>query len=154
MVLASCGFKPLYQQDDRVLKIMDQIQIATIDHRDGQLLRNALISKMHRYKGLDSGPRPRLVVEPVFSNEHLGVTTSASNALLRITATVRFKFYLPDETDPALQFRITRAVTIATQSSSNAYATQTSEETSRKHLSESISEEAFNRIALYLGAGA
>lgn len=59
LLLAGCGFRPLYQKDDTLVggsTILDQVTIASIRGSVGQQLRNDLIDRFYHHGYPDNAP--------------------------------------------------------------------------------------------------
>ncbi len=156
LFVLGCGFKPVYD-NGTILEYMDQIEIGFIKERNGQVMRNALLKKLHQKQGqqqehLQTKARAKLDVDSNFNVETLGVIASSASAVSKVVGKVSFVLTLPEGQQDSLMFTVTRSITFRNRQN-QSFATLTAEETAISNLAESIAEEAFRRIALYLGAG-
>lgn len=94
LLLASCGFKPLYgthaAQDENGHARLSDIEISNIPNREGVLLRNHLIDRFYQ-NGYPSAPRYRLDVSSIHSQTRdLDVTirSDATREQIRLTTMV------------------------------------------------------------------
>lgn len=93
LIVAGCGFQPLYQQggpqDPGVDAQLAAIAIAPIRDREGQQLHNILLDRLQPHG--QSGDRYRLVTELDISRVELGLALDATTRRARIVVTARFR---------------------------------------------------------------
>lgn len=96
LLLASCGFQPLYATgdfggslDDQVAQKLQQVAIEPIPERSGQILRNHLIDLMYS-KGRPAKPQHRLKVDLTTSEEYLGLLANATSTLAEVHCNATF----------------------------------------------------------------
>ena len=96
LLLAACGFTPLYahhDDDSDVQSAYQDIYIANIPDRSGQILRNDLMDRLYTHGKPDN---PRYILELSAIQEHItslaiNITSDATRAELRLTASMRLK---------------------------------------------------------------
>lgn len=96
MLVAACGFKPLYDQsgaNDQIARQalieMGKIKIERIPNREGQLFRNALIASINP-RGEPSNPKYRLATSLSHSVRSSGTSLDDDAARNQLVATGRF----------------------------------------------------------------
>jgi LPS-assembly lipoprotein len=95
LYLTACGFTPVYKNSSEstttVSSALNQIEIATIPNREGQVVRNHLIDRLY-IDGYPSNPQYKLVVSPIQERlVEIGIDKDdeASRAQIRESATMR-----------------------------------------------------------------
>src|SRR3982750_3982532 len=94
LFLASCGFTPLYgnmgTQNAAVREKFQQIAIASIPERNGQILRNDLVDRLYN-NGIPAEPRYVLGIAPIQQHlTDLDITpeSTATRAEMRLATTM------------------------------------------------------------------
>ncbi len=146
--LSSCGFTPLYTTDEEgSLAELRDIRVAVISNRDGQMLRNHLVTLLTPY-GVPEDPRYTLTVTLHDEFEHLGILKDATASVTQATFKVTF----------SLRDRRTyeEMVTGYAQASSNyntipsgPYSTLTEAEYTRKKAMTVLAQDIRRQLAAY-----
>jgi LPS-assembly lipoprotein len=90
LILTACGFTPVYNTHS-VSSSLNQIEIAAIPNREGQIVRNHLIDRMY-VDGYPANPQYQLSVSPIIETiVKIGIDKDdeASRAQLRQQASFR-----------------------------------------------------------------
>lgn len=92
VLVASCGFQPLYVPVQETNRVAVPLKIATIQERDGQILRNYLVDLLTP-EGTPQKPLFILEVSLTDAIQNIGVnkdeTTNRKNAIMTATFTLR-----------------------------------------------------------------
>lgn len=153
LTAAACGFQPLYTakqtaQNPEASAGFDlaRIQVGTIPNREGQLLRQFLVSRLNPV-GEPRIPQYRLDVSLSESKKDLGIQrdTSVTFARLEVTAQYRIRDVETDQTlfqDSARSLNSYNVV-------ESPYATQVAEQNARERAMEEIAESIRFRLASF-----
>lgn len=149
IVLAGCGFKPLYaeRQGASVTDELALVRIDLIPDRTGQLLHNELLDRVNA-RGRPTEPRFRLVVSLSEATENLAIRKddTATRANLILSA----DFFLADfESSETLLAGTLRSVN-SYDISSFEFATVSAEADARRRGARDLAEEITARLALFL----
>ena len=147
--LAACGFQPLYggSASSGVRADLAAVEVALIEDRVGQQLRNELIRRFHP-DGRPRNPAYRLHVGLRIDKRDLALQKSeiATRASLRITA----NFTLRKRTDGGTLIRGTTRITTSYDILSNDFATLAAEADARRRGVRELADEITNRLAAFL----
>lgn len=149
LVLAGCGFRPLYggKSDSPGLAAeLATVEIAPIADRTGQLLRNALEQRMERAGG-NRRKAYTLVVEVDETTEGLGLGRDATVTRANLVVTANFELRQNGTMIWSGQSRSAAAYNILTQQ----YATVASERDSRDRAVAQVADDITRRLAVFLG---
>ena len=89
-LLPGCGFRPLYGSGQGTAASLEQVAIATIPDRPGQILRNLLIDRFH-HDGQPARAVYRLDARITSSEQKVAVRQDASPQRVQLLLTVPFK---------------------------------------------------------------
>lgn len=95
LLLASCGFRPLYSKDSfnpAVMSDLASVQVAPLADREGQLIHNALLTDLNP-RGESAKPRYRLVVSSGITETSQALRTDDTATRNLVTYTVTFWLY-------------------------------------------------------------
>lgn len=148
LMLAACGFQPLYATGgvSDVSEELSQVEVAVIPDRSGQVLRNHLI------QGLNAGGRPdapvyRLAVNLRERQEDLGIdkTDTAQRANLVITA--RFSLRTAADDQEVLNRRV--GIITSYNILLDEYATLSAQNAARDRALRQLGSDIRTQLALY-----
>jgi LPS-assembly lipoprotein len=149
---AGCGFEPLYRTDSKeknVVKRFSLIQIAPIEERLGQQLRNLLRDKITP-KGIPTDPVYKLVVILTETRNNLVILQDATSTFAKIRLKASFKLINISSEQSLIKGT---ATTIAVFNiNESEYANIRSEAGAKTRAAEEISEAIRTRLALFLSA--
>lgn len=95
LLLASCGFRPLYGKDSfnpAVMRDLASVDIQPLENREGQLIHNALLTDLHP-RGDGAGYRYRLHVMPSITETSQALRTDDTATRNIVTYSVTFWLY-------------------------------------------------------------
>ena len=149
LFLAACGFSPIYGSHGKgsspVSRQLSSVQIENIPDRNGQMLRNKLIDRMHTY-GRPAKPEARLEVSMGSTESAMGIQKDATTSRSQLSMTASFK--LTDMNGKILHQGGAHAV--ASYSKLDAqYGTLASQRDAYDRAINEIGEQIVNNIALY-----
>ena len=146
LLLAACGFKPLYEaggSSEDMQAQLASVEVGPIPDRLGQVMRNRLVSR------LNAGSRPEYRLDVVLnqSSETFGVRpdTATTQEQLTIVATIRLVDLNQDEAviEDALRARTSFDVVLSD------FATVSQREDSAQRLVLDLAERIHRRLALH-----
>lgn len=149
LLLASCGFQPIYGAHDGdgnpVNEQLSRIAIDNIPERPGQILRNNLIDRMYG-KGRPREPLYHLEVRLRITQEDLGIQADAvsTRTLMNTNADYVLRATAGKEILRGTARSITNFNRLSTQYGNLAAMDAATERTLRE-----VSEQIVNRLALY-----
>lgn len=154
LLLASCGFKPMYAKDtaqptNGITAQTSQIEIAIIADRSGQSLRNHLIDRLYR-SGYPTNPIATLKIEPINETKtELDLTKSsdATRAQLRLQTIMN----LVDNKGSIVLTRTIQSVTSFNILGSE-FATRVTEEAARESALNDLARQVELNLSLYYSA--
>ncbi len=152
LVLAGCGFKPLYGESGvagkgGVQASLQQVSIDPIKSRTGQILRNFLIDRMNPAGQPGGAAEYSLAITISIQKQELGIRRdeTATRANLIMTAT----YIVKERSSGASIFRaISRTVT-SYNILDEEFATVIAERNARSRGAEQLADDITTRIALY-----
>jgi LPS-assembly lipoprotein len=147
--LSGCGFTPLYGRHDsggNVSLALNEVAVATIPERRGQMLRNAIIDRLYQ-NGTSATPRYDLTIGLEQTNADLGVRRDATSARTQIILTARYSL---NQRDNGTMILSGIAKTSVSYNKLDAqYATLTARENAETRALHEVSEQIINRLALH-----
>lgn len=155
LVLAACGFRPMYATssfggDSEISDQLAQIRIENIPNREGQLLRNELIDRFYR-DGRPANPRYSLAVQPIdeFRRElDITIGSDTTRAQLRLKTVMTLTDLQTREV--VLKDRLTTYASYNVLS--DQYATSVSEHNTRDNSIRDLARQIEQKTALYLNS--
>lgn len=153
--LAGCGFQPLYGRygtdGPAVHEALSQIRVGIIPDREGQILRNELLSRLNP-GGRPQDPRFRLEVALREDKENIGLT--AIDTITRVNLILRARFVLTGVEDdrPLLRDQVTAIAGFEVLD--DEVATLASEIDARRRALVQIAEQIRRQLAMSLAAEA
>lgn len=151
ILLAGCGFEPLYAKPDTAADTNISAQlaathIALIEDRVGQELRNHLLDKMNP-KGQPQNPLFVLNVELNESRADLGIQRDDTSTFAKLVLSASYE--LRSRTTNEVLLNATARSTNSYNVLTSSYATLKAEEDARTRAAMQLSESITNRIAIY-----
>lgn len=146
-MLAACGFEPLYGKGGQVRSQFRDVEIAIIPDREGQVLRNELIDRIHTSPAA-ANPRYQLVVSPI--NEvrrkfDIQETSDTTRTQLQLQTSMR----LIDRLENKLVIRRALESFASYNVLESLYATRVSREDARKNALNDLARQIERQLALY-----
>lgn len=151
LLLAGCGFKPLYgaksaARQSAAVPAMAQIEIPPIADRTGQILRNELRDRLSR-----GGPQPaplwRLDVAVDEIREDLVILRDATSTFANYTVDARWVLTRLDTDAPVLRGRARRSTSFSIATSE--FATLQAQNDARDRAVASVADDIRLRLGLY-----
>ncbi|MDD3288955.1 MAG: LPS assembly lipoprotein LptE [Alphaproteobacteria bacterium] len=149
LFLSSCGFHPIYGNlgnESPVDERMNQIAIANISNREGQVLRNQLIDRMYHH-GRPSEPIARLEISLQSSDTSLGLQKDATTT--RQEHSLSADYRLKDMNDKVLFSGSARSI-VSYSKLSAQYGTLAAQQNASDRSVKDVGEQIINRLSLYL----
>lgn len=149
LVLAGCGFRPLYGRHadtPALAATLAMVEVAPIPDRTGQLLRNALEQRLERAGGNHAKVYTLEVVLDE-STEALGLGRDATVTRANLVITADFTLRRDGKVVWSGNSRSATAYNILTQQ----YATIASERDSRDRAVNQVADDITRRLAVFLG---
>ncbi|MCI0431672.1 MAG: LPS assembly lipoprotein LptE [Rhodospirillales bacterium] len=149
LLLAACGFQPLYGERG-VATASDQlaaIRIQPIPDRSGQVLYNALRDGLNPL-GPPASPEYLLRVQLSEDTEGVALRTDETATRVNLTLTAIFALHAGDAKEPL--YRGVSRTTTAYNVLDSPYATLTSAEDARARALQDIAREIRGRLAVFL----
>lgn len=151
VVVAGCGFRPLYAPTDKtdVLADFSQVEVALMPNRSGQELRNDLRDLLTP-RGQPSNPRYRLSIDLRESITKLAVlrTGLPTRGDLRIIA----RYSLVDESSGETVLRQSSSSVSSYNLVESDYSTLIAERYARSRALDQIADDIRSRLAVYFSA--
>jgi LPS-assembly lipoprotein len=150
VVLAACGFEPLYGErpgaPNAAVAAMAETRIALIADRSGQELRNALLDRLTP-RGQPARPRYELEVGLTERRDNLGISRddTATYARLTLTASYRLREIASGRVVTSGQSRWTNGFTVV----ASHFANLTSEADARSRGLREIGDDIRQQLALH-----
>jgi LPS-assembly lipoprotein len=147
-LVSACGFKPMYggRTGTVVTSALAEVQVARINDRAGQLLRNALERRMERSGGGGTAAKRYLLTCSINETiQELGLSKDSFASRADLTLTVEFTLSAQDK---ALLSGSTQGI-VAYNILDQQYATVASEENSRQRAVEQVAEDITRRLSSY-----
>jgi LPS-assembly lipoprotein len=149
LVLAGCGFRPLYtpRGSNDWDPDLAAIRVSPIHDRQGQILELALRENLNP-GGVNVAPRWRLNTELTVSRSDLGIQRNATATTSEITASVSFTI-IDIKTGRLIYTSTSRAVGDFDQIY-DAYATMVASDSARDRALHQVADEMTLRLALFV----
>jgi LPS-assembly lipoprotein len=148
LLAAACGFRPLYGDQGVSEQAFYDIEIAPINGRIGQILRNHLIDRLRPGSSYVRSSKYTLNVNLAKSKE--GVAIARDEAATRFNVTLTANFVLRDNAASSDVLKGTvRSVAVYNVVQSD-YATLVAEREAQSRASRDISDELRTRLATFL----
>jgi LPS-assembly lipoprotein len=153
LVLAACGFEPVYGSREGVETTaeMASIKINPIEERLGQMLRNNLLDSMNP-RGEPSQVKYRLETEISEVKQELAVRKSELATRSNMNLTARYRLF--DVSRNAFVMTRMSTVTASYNLLTNEFATLAAEADARERGMRDLSDDITRQIALYFRAQA
>ncbi|MBP7252136.1 MAG: hypothetical protein KBA75_01475 [Alphaproteobacteria bacterium] len=150
--LAGCGFQPLYgskaEGGSGAAVALNQVAIANIPNRDGQVLRNLLTDRLYQ-NGKPTEPLYRLAVEMRQSETALGIRRDATASRTRLDMLAHY--VLRRASDNKVLIDSNAETSVSFNQLVAQYATVTARDDARGRALHELSEQIMTRLALYFG---
>ncbi len=147
VLLAACGFQPLYGQnaDQADRDRLGSIEVAPIRDRLGQITRNFLLDRLTP-GGRPASPEYRLVVTLYETNERLAFKkdATATRALMNLTA----RYRLHDNATGVAVYEATSRATASYNIVTSDFATIASENNARERVSRIVADDITLKISV------
>jgi LPS-assembly lipoprotein len=154
VALAGCGLHPLYGRNGVGASVADQlatIKVAVIPDRSGQILRNALISKLNP----DGRPEaPVYVLHVTLTEVQVGVSFESDQGVTRRNLSVTAKYSLLTATVGEPVFSDTVSEITSYNVLQDEFMTESGERDARERALTALGDDIRLRIALYLDRAA
>ena len=148
LLLTACGFTPLYGDHGAAVKEkFQQVSIANIPDRPGQILRNALIDRLYSH-GAPADPRYVLTIASIEEHDTdlaITVTSTATRSEMRLVTAMTLK---DRATDKVLMTRDLIAVASYNILGSE-FTTLVSQDNVRANARNDLAQQAETQLALY-----
>lgn len=148
--LAACGFEPLYgnrqQSGDAVFNDFQQIKIATIPERSGQLLRNDLLDRLN-YGGEPQQPRYELKVN--LKETEREVLVRADQVATAVDLTLSASYQLVDLSNGTVLSSASPQSIVRYNVLASPYATLSSAQDARRRAAEQLADDIRTRLGVY-----
>tara|TARA_B100000085_G_C18542993_1_gene512714 strand:- start:728 stop:1240 length:513 start_codon:yes stop_codon:yes gene_type:complete len=154
LIIASCGFSPVYgtlghDNDFGTESLLAVIDIANIPDREGQFLRNELIDRFYRSNGRPAQPQYRLVVSDLQETlRDLDITerSDSTRGQLRIDAHIALIDLKTQETLLERDLHSASSYNIL----GSEFATRVSEQNTRENVLNALGQRIETQVTLYL----
>lgn len=150
VALAACGFEPIYGTHDNqgapVAAALNDVAIANIPDRNGQILRNHLIDRMYS-AGRPVNPKTQLEIKLQTSEADLGIQLNATTS--RHEVTVSADYTLKDLASGKELVKGTARSLVGFSQLDAQYGTLAARESSTNRAITEVGEQIVNRISLY-----
>jgi LPS-assembly lipoprotein len=150
--LTGCGFQPLYgskaEGGSGAAVALNQVAIANIPNREGQMLRNLLTDRLYQ-NGKPVEPHYRLAVELRESETALGIRRDATASRTRLD--MQSHYVLRRVSDDKVLIDSTGETSVSFNQLVAQYATVTARDDARSRALHELSEQIMTRLALYFG---
>lgn len=151
--LTGCGFEPLYGKRGEGAQTteaaLNQVQVAQIPDRNGQMLRNRLMDRMYQ-DGRPVNAAYELSVRLSETEAGLGIRRDATASRSRLDTTAHYTLRRKHDGKELINQTIRASVSFNQLDAQ--YATLTAREDARVRALNEIGEQIVNRLALYFGA--
>lgn len=152
LVLASCGFQPLYGKNSFNAAVMDDlgsVQVMPLADREGQLIHNALLTDLNPH-GSSLTPRYRLVVTPSLTETQQALRKDDTATRNQITYNITFRLY--DDKVPVLTGSFSQYFSY--DFLEQHYANISAADDIHRRAAQSVADEIRNRLAAYFAKAA
>lgn len=148
LALAGCGFRPIYgsfEDRQQVAGALNNVAIANIADREGQMLRNHLIDRMY-HNGRPQNPSATLEIRLSSSEISMGIQKDATTA--RQEYNLSANYVLKDNNGKELTKGIARSI-VSYNKLDAQYGTLASKQNASDRAVKEVGEQIINRISLY-----
>lgn len=150
--LTACGFEPVYGVNrNTAIGVEDklaQIEIENIPDREGQFLRNALITNFYR-NGRPAGPRLILITSPVREAQRdLDITKDADAT--RGQLVLNTEITLTDKSTGAVMLKRSLQSTASYNILTSEFTNRVSEQNARENALNELARQIEQHVVLYL----
>ncbi len=152
LVLASCGFRPLYGNYSYNAAAMDDlasVQVLPLVDREGQLIHNALLTDFNP-RGEPSKPRYRLAVTPALTETQQALRTDDTATRNLVTYNVTYVLYENNTRVVAGSFTQMFSYDFLEEH----YANISAADDIHRRAAQSVADEIRNRVAAYFAKAA
>lgn len=155
LALAACGFQPLYVQqgisEPTVAAELQQIEVAVIAEREGQLLRTFLIERLTP-GGRPADPTYRLTIQLRIETQSLSIQADDTATRANLDTVASYTLFIAGDPDAILtdQTNVTTSYNIL----SDQFATITAERDARERAMRQLAESIRRDLALFFAATA
>jgi len=153
LVLAGCGFQPLYgtRGDRNIIADFSAIQVAPVRDRIGQLLHNELEQLLHP-RGVAPDFHYRLTANLSESSGSLAVKKSAFATRANLTVTASYS--LTDARTGESPITASTSITVSYNIFQSKFETLTAEQNARQRAIRELAQEIRIRLGVFLGSPA
>lgn len=154
--LSACGFTPIYATSSSATapqgalsSVMQQIEIANIPDRSGQILRNALVDRLNA-QGTPSAPGYRLEISNLSETVRdmdVTIRSDATREQMKLTAALALRDLETQQIVMTKKLSATGSYNIL----EGEYTTRVSRQNLRESLLTRLSEQAERSVILFLG---
>jgi len=150
VLLASCGFQPLYGRATKNAKVtaqLDQTYILPIDGRIGQIVRNQLLD-MISPKGLPSQANYQLIV--TLREQKQGLAIDQTDSTNRFNLTIFANYNLRDASGKAALFTGNAQAVASYNIVNSDFANLAASKNARKRAAIVVSEEIYRQLSVFM----
>jgi LPS-assembly lipoprotein len=147
--LTGCGFEPLYGEragKGSVMKELAEVEIAPIQERVGQQIRNRLIDRM-RGPGPAPAAKYRLLAETTTNRTDYGVALDSSPTFSTVSLVLRYS--LLDASSGALVTSNAAVALVNFSSTTSPFSTLIGDENARRRAAEQVADATVTQLALF-----
>lgn len=148
-MLTGCGFEPLYGEragKGSVMKELAEVEIAPIQERVGQQIRNRLLDRMR-----GTGPAPaakyRLLAETTTNRTDYGVALDSAPTFSTVSLVLRYS--LLDASSGALVTSNAAVALVNFSSTTSPFSTLIGDENARRRAAEQVADATVTQLALF-----
>ena len=147
VALSACGFKPMYGKggDDVYRAEFPRISIAQIEDREGQMLRNELLTLMHP-RG--QAPKQDYRLSITLQESESGIAVSKSSFSTRANYTIVASIHMNSLIDDKPVFTDSVSLTGSYNVLQSQYATLMAEKDVKERLIRELAKSIVNRVSL------
>lgn len=148
--LTGCGFRPIYatRDDGKVQDRLGDINVLLIPERSGQLLRQALQSRLER-GGEGRAPRYDLSVQYVLSTEPIAIQRDNSTSRLRVIGTASWALLAQDAQRRTIANGTAREVDGYNFINQQFFASELTSQAVQRRLSEALAAQITTQLAMH-----
>jgi len=147
LILASCGFTPVYKKNSVLQEALTEIEIAPIEGREGQLMRAHLQDALQP-EGAVAKPRYHLEITMVESKVPLAIQQDATVTRYRMSIIAKYRLKDIESGKPIELSKIQRQGGFDKVVSE--YATYAAERSTREHLIRTLANDLRMRLGFVL----
>jgi LPS-assembly lipoprotein len=149
LLLAGCGFEPLYGTGSPAGEMVGRVQVAAIDGDAGFVMRERLTERL----GEPVQPSHRLDVDLALRQVESGITQQSEIVTYSVIATADVRVVPVGGGAPVLEERLTQqtAYTAPVSSTSFAYASRVARQDAERRLARMLADRIVMRLAVTAG---